>query len=181
MLGERGIGALGTLALVFHFNVSAQAQTKTEPVLRGVGGNTPVDCDTVGDNLLINCGFESGDFAPGWTLSGPDPVHNFVSTTAAHSGSFGAQLGSVQSFGCISQTVTTTFGQLYTLSFWLSNSLRPNNFQVFWGPGDFPAKVSGDLLNMPDFDYTKYTITGLFGSGSLDRVEFCAEFVRVRP
>jgi len=46
---------------------------------------------------------------------------------------------------------------------------------VFWGPAILPAKVSGDLLNMPDFDYTKYTLTGLFGSGSLDRVEFCAD------
>jgi hypothetical protein len=133
----------------------------------------PSACDAVVDNLVVNCGFESGAVAPAWILSGADISDMGVSSGSVHTGTYRAFLGSAGGLGCISQTLSTTISQFYTLSFWLSNSGRPNNFQVYWGGGEFPAEVSGDMMNMPDFGYTQYTLPGLWGSGS-DLVEFCA-------
>jgi hypothetical protein len=150
----------------------AEAQNLKKSFSKNGSENTPADCTTVSDNLVANCGFETGDFTS-WAFTGVDPGDNHVVTFALHSGNFGAELGSVGGLGCFSQFLATTPGQLYTLTFWLANSGRPNNFQVLWDGGEFPLLVSGDLTNMPDFDYTKYTLPGLFADGS-DRIMFCA-------
>jgi hypothetical protein len=159
--------------LLVCLSLSAQGQKRKSPPDEPLLPPASSECDAVGDNLVVNCGFESGDFA-GWQVLGTDTVDMGVNTSAAHTGTFGAYLGSVGGLGCIYQRVATTPGQPYTLSFWLANSGRPNNFQVFWGGGEFPVQVSGDMMNMPDFGYTKYSLPLLAGSGG-DPIMFCAE------
>ena len=87
----------------------------------------------------------------------------------AESGSFAAALGSVGSDGTLSQTLQTTAGQQYTLSFWLANNDS--------GPDDFTAKWNGTtvlaLTNAPAQGYTEYTFT-VTATGSTSTLEFDA-------
>ncbi len=83
-----------------------------------------------GPNLVVNGGFETGDFT-GWTT---DSGSVTTGSTYAHSGTYGAQFGPVGSLGYLSQTLSTTPGTSYVLSFWLDSpdGETPNEFQVSW-------------------------------------------------
>jgi len=104
-------------------------------------------------NLLVgNGGFETGDFTD-WIPSGStndnfviaaddsvidgDPVFSGVNDLQfVHSGLYGAFLGQVGSMASLSQTLPTTAGQLYLLSFWLTSiantGTTPSGLVVNW-------------------------------------------------
>jgi hypothetical protein len=90
----------------------------------------------VGQPLLQNSGFETGNFT-GWTWSG-NTTYTIVSSSSpyVHSGTYGAKLGPSDSLGYLSQSLATVAGQSYLISFWLYNANgnnSPNNeFQVSW-------------------------------------------------
>jgi len=68
-------------------------------------------------NLITNGGFETGDFT-GWT-TGANSFPQSVVTSPVHSGTFAAEIaGYSRNPNTLSQTVTTTAGQEYLLSFW---------------------------------------------------------------
>lgn len=72
--------------------------------------------------LVQNGGFETGDFT-GWTLGGNTNACSVTTSSPyVHSGTYGAELGPVGSTGFLSQTVATSPGQSYLLSFWLNSS-----------------------------------------------------------
>jgi hypothetical protein len=99
--------------------------------------------------LVGNGGFETGDFTY-WNFSADtnfDYVDSIDSTDIygpnfvgiddslfVHSGIYGAILGQYAFLGSLSQTLPTTAGQRYLLSFWLSNPVvgTPNEFLVSW-------------------------------------------------
>jgi hypothetical protein len=106
-----------------------------------------------GTNLVVNGGFETGDFT-GWTLDSDDAS---VSTGYAHSGIYGADFGQVGSLGYLSQTLSTTPGTNYYLSFWLDcDGATPNEFQVSWD-----GNTLLDEANIPDVGWTniQFTVT----------------------
>jgi hypothetical protein len=89
----------------------------------------------IGQNLVVNGGFETGSFT-GWTLAA---ANTSVSGTKGlyHTGKRGAALGNTTMLGYLSQTLSTTIGQTYLLSFWLTNpqstrGATPNQFTVQW-------------------------------------------------
>ena len=92
----------------------------------------------VKSGLVLNGGFETGDFT-GWNLFGGDPTDTYVddgsdSGVVPHSANYVAALGSEDSLSYLSQTLATTPGATYTLSFWLDSpdGQTPNEFLVSW-------------------------------------------------
>ena len=86
--------------------------------------------------LAGNGGFETGDFTS-WTMSGNlNSIYGLVTTNSSyvHSGNYGAELGPAGSLGYLSQTLTTSIGQLYLVSVWLDSpdGATPNEFLVSW-------------------------------------------------
>ena len=140
-------------------------------------------CDSMPGNVIVNCGFETGDFT-GWTQGGNT---TFMGVTPlapyVNSGSFGAQLGPIGSDGTLSQsflgnTLTFSFRQdpafwglddvsaidlascggycnLWLVGFYLYNDGgTPNDFSVFWNGVNIGPP---GLVNAPGFAYTKFS------------------------
>lgn len=91
----------------------------------------------IGQPLVQNGGFETGDFT-GWTQSGNTAYTSVASGSRyAHSGTYGAALGPSGTLGYLTQFLPTTPGQGYVLSLWLDSpnvtgSYTPNEFSVSW-------------------------------------------------
>ena len=94
--------------------------------------------------LVQNGGFETGDFT-GWTLAGDNSyssvsgtvVVNGTTTVDPNSGNFFALLGTLGSQGFLSETLPTSPGQLYLVSFWFNSTdgttpNPPSQFQASW-------------------------------------------------
>jgi hypothetical protein len=112
-------------------------------------------------NIVVNPGFETGTFA-GWTHSGNTGFSGVTGGGIEHSGSFGAFFGPVGSNGFLSQTLSTTPGSLYDLSFWLRpDGGSPSNFSV-----SFNGVSLLTLTNPPTSPYTQFTFTGLLATSN---------------
>jgi len=129
--------------------------------------DVPSECDQVVDNLVSNCGFEtsafdfwirSGDLGDTFVTSNPDQIH---------SGGFACETGPAGDLGFLKQTLPTTAGQSYTLTFWLKNSERPNHFQLFWD-----GAVIFDATDMPNFPYTQMVFEDLVASADGTDLQF---------
>ena len=122
-------------------------------------------CDAVAGNLVVNCGFETGDFT-GWTQGG-NTGFTLVTGSAPYvnSGNFGAQLGPVGSDGTLTQNVGAPGVTSYAVSFFLYNDGgTPNDFTVFWNGVD----VGPDLVDAGAFSYTQFSgvLSGNAGAGA---------------
>jgi hypothetical protein len=128
----------------------------------------------VSANLIVNPGFETGDFT-GWpTTLATSGSNLFVVPVNSHSGtyavSFGASSGDLDA---ISQSLATTPGTLYQIRFWLKLININNEFRITFG--------GVTLLNLVDTDtgpfgyehYKQFTLTG-FATGSSTILEFAA-------
>lgn len=107
---------------------------------------------SIGQNLIENGGFETGDFTD-WELTGDSEeytngellIYNGVVNADAfsgasayiYSGSYAAILGENGFLATISQGVSTVPGESYLVSFWLVNpeSLPTEQFEVKWNGG----------------------------------------------
>ncbi|MGH7952388.1 MAG: choice-of-anchor tandem repeat GloVer-containing protein [Limisphaerales bacterium] len=111
-------------------------------------------------SLLLNGGFETGTFT-NWTLSGYSNTSTRVTTgsTFVHSGRYGAELAAPASggvYGFLSQTLATTSGGSYLISFWLDRLFDsiPNDFQVLWN-----GNVVLDETNIGSVGWTNIQLT----------------------
>jgi hypothetical protein len=111
-------------------------------------------CDAVAGNLVVNCGFETGDFT-GWSNTGNTGFTGVTNSAPyVNSGNFGAFLGPVGSDGFLSQNVGAPGSTLYAVSFFLYNDGgTPNDFTVIWNGVD----VGPDLVDAGGFAYTQFS------------------------
>jgi len=119
----------------------------------------------VGQSIVLNGGFETGDFTD-WTFAGNGTigpnVYNGVepaSTTpeVVHSGNYGVLLGDT-SPAVLSQNLVTKPGQSYLLSFWLDNPVSgsPQMFLTDWNTNSGVNQVYY-LTNPPVLAWTNLT------------------------
>ena len=123
--------------------------------------------DVVYPSSILNGGFETGTFT-NWTSSGTFGSQS-ISTAAnyRHSGAYGAQLTASGSLRYLSQTLSTTPGAVYSISFWLHNpvSKTNNEFQVSWN-----GNALLDLTNLP---VTAWTNIQLMVTAMASAPRFC--------
>ncbi len=162
-------GWLLMLALVLALPGMSFAQ-KQFPKDLGVSVNGASVCDAIPGNLVANCGFEQRAApSPGWTWSGDMSFTTIDMGAPAHSGMWGLDTGPTSMLGFFTQTLATTAGQSYDLTYWLRNNGRPAQFQISWDGSviqDDPAQ------DHPDHLYTSYTIPGLIASGDTTVLSF---------
>ena len=103
------------------------------------------NCAEPPDNLVVNCGFETGTFES-WDQSG-DLSNTEVNGDAAHSDDFGAMF-SPPDLGFIAQTLQTVPDQTYLISMWVQSFGQPNEFQLYWN-----GVLISDLVNVPNTRY----------------------------
>jgi hypothetical protein len=102
---------------------------------------------------IQNGGFETGDFSF-WNSSGNSGFDTVSSDTLfVHSGLYGAEMGPIGSQGYISQTVPTTPGETYLLSFWVDSpdGATPNEFLASWN-----GYIQLDQTNLPAFGWSNF-------------------------
>lgn len=100
---------------------------------------------------VTNGGFEDSDTTDGhftgWTLSGNADYLSANPNTFVfgnpHSGDYAAWLGAPNSDGFLSQTLATTPGQAYTISYWLASDTSSLTNTV---SNDFSASFGGQSL-----------------------------------
>ena len=116
---------------------------------------------------ILNGGFETGSFT-NWTSSGAFGSQSIATTaTYRHSGTYGAQLTASGALRFLSQTISTTPGAHYSISFWLNNPISHTNneFQVSWN-----GTILLEITNFPTtagWTNIQLTITATAGVSTL--------------
>ena len=117
---------------------------------------------------VANGDFETGDFT-GWTLSGNVNTGATADTFVfgnPHSGDYAAWLGPFGADGFLSQTIATTPGEAYTVTYWLAADAPSgtNNFTTSFGgqvlfTGSNLAPTDDNALS--EDDYVRYSYTAV--------------------
>jgi flagellin len=105
-------------------------------------------------NVIVNAGFETGDFSSWITQAAPSGSNFGVGSFMPYAGLWEAYFGARDSApDGIRQTIVTVPGAQYTLSFWLRNSQNGlNRFTVMFG-----GTTVVDMENVALFGFQQYS------------------------
>jgi len=145
---------------------SAQEKKLPEAIIKATNTNGKTICDLVPGNVVLNCGFETGDFTS-WRQSGDLGFTGVSIGAPVHSGRFGAFFGPIEDLGFITQLLETTPDQSYDISFWLRNAGFPNRFQLWWN-----GALVEDDTDVEDFGYAEFGGSGLIATATLTELVF---------
>jgi len=130
-------------------------------------------CDAVPSNLVVNCGFETGDFT-GWTIGGniANPGGNYYGVDAfdANSGNFGAYMSEDEIASTAVVTLSPTLnasiagGALWQITFWLQQDTAPttgytHTFSATWDGTTLLSLTPTVAVPGPNGVWTEYTFT----------------------
>lgn len=116
---------------------------------------------SIGQNLVVNGGFETGNLS-GWTLT-PAPVGSDQSVGGpAHTGNYAWEAGAVGGLDdYISQDLATTTGHEYQISYWLDTETGSDNQQGYYNAVSMFGAVTMQNISPPatggSFPYTQFT------------------------
>jgi subtilase family serine protease len=119
----------------------------------------------LGQSIVQNGGFENGDFSQ-WNFTGDytDSSGSFENGAVGtntfsdgsgpdfiHSGAYGAAFGEPGMLAYLSQTLPTSPGQGYLLSFWMNNigGATPNQFVINWNTNSTVTSTIFNQVNVP--------------------------------
>jgi len=154
----------------------------------------PSICDAIPGNLIVNCGFEMGNFPSlrGWTQSGnisltfvSGPGFNDGPVNDPNSGNIFAFLGPPGSDGFLSQTFPDTAGQTLQIEFFLaSDGKTPNDFHAMFNGNELLSLIDDAAHGYSDYVF-EATASGLdtltIGGFRNDHGFFGLDDVSVRP
>lgn len=142
---------------------------------RAQGVTTPSLCDAVAGNLVGNCGFESAGLGP-WVRVNRGPyTYAGVSNSDSRSGRFYFFFSEANPAPdvALTQTLATTPGQTYSISFWAALDQRDatgddgadNRLRVLFGG----RPVFDQMLPfVPNSPYRQITVTGVAAGASTE-------------
>jgi MYXO-CTERM domain-containing protein len=133
-------------------------------------------------NIVLNGGFETGDFT-NWSVNLSSVFPWEVDTSGQGFGNVPFDGTYFASTGCVglhcitgtppqqaslSQDLSTTVGDAYTLDFWFGTAYgNPMEVQALFG-----GAVVEDLPNIGVTPYTEYTVSGLVATSTTTQLEF---------
>ena len=126
-------------------------------------------------NLVSNGGFETGSLSP-WSLVGSGGGVA-IDSASAHSGSYDAafSLTSGGTTASLTQSIATTAGQSYSLSFWLFDQAAvPGNDTMTVTFGGFTDAVLWSGLNTNSYANVQLTVPGSDITGTSTSLGFAA-------
>ena len=130
-------------------------------------------CDGIANNLVQNCGFESG-INNSWS-----PVGSFADSNNIHSGLNAAALATEDPNGTtaatISQSLATVSGQTYQVSFWVMTDRPSGTFSASWNGATMFSIGSGVI---GPYTLAQFAVTA---SGASSRLRFDAATVPPDP
>ncbi|HLH89324.1 MAG TPA: VCBS domain-containing protein [Xanthobacteraceae bacterium] len=149
--GHGGTTSQNVTITLHGANDAPVLNTADAVVLNGAGSTV---------NLLLNPGFESsGTSLTNWGVS---PSGSIVVSNTHHSGSHSADTSGTGG-GTLSQSIATTAGELYTVSFWVEASSGGNGtFSASWNGTPYFSLTGSQLPTT--FTQESFTVMGTGGS-----------------
>ena len=119
------------------------------------------------NNIVQNCGFETGSLNPWIIESGTSLIS--ISISIPHTGTYTLKQGNFGSIKTVSQTLSTVPGAIYELKYfvWMNFGDDPTNyFSAVWNGSEIPDSIISIISNISPDQYIQFTFFGLLATSN---------------